>query len=183
MVRLFWSPCCSPGWYRYLYKPSSGSTVSSRYVWSSYIPIIDYTIFFILFTILFNFQTQMFDTFSGFWSSWASIGLNNSFGNYLLKASTKAVRVCLCFIVTLRISALCFSSILVTSFLNLDPLSHWNTLRYLNTPPFLQIAFNANATLLDFLVLRSLATLYLDATSTPVQIYLYVFPSKTLWGM
>ena len=27
------------------------------------------------------------------------------------------------------------------------------------------------------------ATLYLDATSMPVRIYLYVFPSKTLWGI
>ena len=34
-----------------------------------------------------------------------------------------------------------------------------------------------------FLVLRGLATLYLDVTSIPVNTYLYVFPSKGLWGI
>ena len=41
---------------------------------------------------------------------------------------------------------------------------------------------NANATSLAFLVLSALATLYLDASSSLVNIYLYLFPWKTLWG-
>ena len=35
--------------------------------------------------------------------------------------------------------------------------------------------FHIDATSPDFLALRGLATLYLDATSMPVKIYLYVF--------
>ena len=51
-------------------------------------------------------------------------------------------------------------------------------LGYLNTPPFLYIASIANVTALVFLVLRDPVTLYLDAMSTLVKKYLYVFPSK-----
>ena len=38
----------------------------------------------------------------------------------------------------------------------------------------LNIAFNTNAVSLAFVVLRGLATLYLDVTSTPVNMYLYM---------
>ena len=52
------------------------------------------------------------------------------------------------------------------------------TLKYLGI-----FKITTDATLLDFSVLRALVTLYLDATSTPLNIYLYVFLSKTLWGI
>ena len=96
--------------------------------------IIDDIVLFILYTALSKFLTRIVDTFSEFWSSWASISSNNSFANSLLKASTKAVWVCLFFVVALRISALCFSSNFATSPLNSPPLSHWNTSGYLKSP-------------------------------------------------
>ena len=37
------------------------------------------------------------------------------------------------------------------------------------------MAFNTTATSLNFLVLSGLEILYLDATSIPVKIYLYIF--------
>ena len=129
----------------------------------------------ILFTTLFKFLTQIVDKFQGSWSSYTSMGLNNCFTNSLLKASRKAVWLCLYFNVTFRIPTSCFSSSLVASLLKSDPLSYWNTLGYLNTSPFLCIASNTNATSLAFLVLRVLATLYLDVTSVPVDMYLNVF--------
>ena len=52
----------------------------------------------------------------------------------------------LVFCVVLRLSVLCFSSNFVTSLLNSDPLSHWNTFGYLKTPPSLYIVFNTNET-------------------------------------
>ena len=53
VAHLFWSPCCSPGWCRYLYKLTSSRTFSSGYVLYSltissliasfdFISIIDY---------------------------------------------------------------------------------------------------------------------------------------------
>ena len=47
-----------------------------------------------------------------------------------------------------------------------------NTLKYLDTLPFLGITSITNATSLTFLVLRVPATLYLDAISTPGNIFL-----------
>ena len=193
-ARIFWSPCCSPGWQCYLLNPSLGSTVSSGYVLFGgtvssliaslgLIPVINDFVLIILLTILFKFLTQVVGTFSGSWNSWTSIGLINSFANSLLNASTKAVWVCLYFVVGLRIFRLCFSSNFITSPVNSEALSHWNVFGYLRTPPFLSIASNTNATPLCALVLKGLATLYLDATSTSVKIYLYMFPSERLWGI
>ena len=48
-----------------------------------------------------------------------------------------------------------------------------NTFGYLNTPETIAIS-------LAFLVLKALATLNLDATSTLIKMYLYVFLSKAL---
>ena len=50
----------------------------------------------------------------------------------------------------------------------------------LNTSPFLCIAPNTHETSFAFLVSRALVTLYLDAKSTRVNMFLYVFPSKTV---
>ena len=136
----------------------SSGTVSSLIAFLGFIPVIDDTVLFILFTILYKYLTETLDTFSGHWSFWASIDLNNSFDNSLLKASTKTVWMCLYFVVALQISTLCFSSNFITSFLNSDPLSHWNVFGCLNTPPFLRIASNTKTTLFDFLVLMGLAT-------------------------
>ena len=91
VVSLFLSPCCSPDWCRYLYKPSSGGTFSSRYVLSSstistsiasvhFIQIINNFVLLILFTLLSRFLIQIANTFSGSWNSWASMmGLSNCF--------------------------------------------------------------------------------------------------------
>ena len=153
---LFWSPVCSPGRYRYLYRPSPGNTFSSGYVWYvflqdiclsssrifslvasfGFISYINDFVLFTLFTMLFRFLIQFSDTFSGSWSSWASMALNNCFSNSWLKASTKVVWVCLNFFVALRTSTLCFSSNFVNSLLNSDPLWHWYTFGHLNNQPY-----------------------------------------------
>ena len=73
----------------------------------------------------------------------------------------------------------CSSNVLCLSN-NSDSLSHWNSFGYYNTPLFLHISSNTNATSLSFMVVRVLETLYLDVTSTPVN--MYEFSSKTLWG-
>ena len=57
-----------------------------------------------------------------------------------------------------------------------------NTFGYLNTLSFLYIASNTNATSLAFLILRALATLYLDAASALVNMYFYVCPSNSLYS-
>ena len=74
-------------------------------------------------------------------------------------------------------STLCFSSNSVTLRLKLDPWSR-NTLGYLTTLSFLYIAFNTNAIFFSFLVIKGLGNLHLDVTSTPVNTYLYMFPSR-----
>lgn len=48
----------------------------------------DFWLLFLL-TILLRFLTKMVDTFSGSWSSGASMGLNKCFSSSLLRASTK----------------------------------------------------------------------------------------------
>ena len=71
---LFRFLCCSLDWYRFLYKPSSSSTFFSGYVLFSlavsnlitsfgFIPVIDHSVLFVLFTMLFRFLTQTVDTF------------------------------------------------------------------------------------------------------------------------
>ena len=122
----------------------SSLTISSIVSFFGFITIIDNFMLLILFTTLFRFLTQIVDKFQGSWSSYTSMGLNNCFTNSLLKASRKAVWLCLYFNVTFRIPTSCFAS-------------------------------NTNATSLAFLVLRVLATLYLDVTSVPVDMYLNVF--------
>ena len=76
--------------------------------------------------------------------------------------------------------ALCFTSNFVNLLLNLDALSHWNTIAHLNTPPFLYIVSSKNVTSLAFLVVRALVTLHLNATSAYVNMYLCVIPKKEL---
>ena len=170
---------CSWGWYRYLYKPSSGSMLSFGYFSNlpslkmssfiasfGFIQSIDDFFMLILLTKIFRFLTQIVDTFVGTWSY---------FANYLLKASKKAAWVCVYFVVFLWISKFCFSRSLVTSFLYSE-----NTFGFLNTPLFLHITSNTNASLLAILVSRAPDTLNLDVVSTPVNLYPYVFSSQTL---
>ena len=86
-----------------------------------FMSVIDYFVLFIFPTILFRFLTQIANTFSGFGSSWASMGVNNCFTSYLLKAFTKAVWLCFvfvfCILLFFAMSILCLSSKFVTSLL------------------------------------------------------------------
>ena len=86
--------------------------------------------------------------------------------------------VCFYFILVFQKSTLCFSSNFVTSLLN--SLSHRNTFGYLK--PFLYITSNTNSASLAFLILRALATLYLDATAKTVYTSFYVFSFKDIMG-
>ena len=174
----FWSSCCSPGWSGYVL---SSGTACSLIVSFGFIPIINDIVEFILFTTLSKFLTQIVDTFSGSWSSWVSINLNNSFANSLLKASTKAVWVCLYFVVALQISTLCFSRNFATSFFQLRPVI---TLKYL--PIFKHATlfidcFRHKCNFAGYFGPKEPSDF--NATLMPVKIFLYVFPSKTLWGI
>ena len=168
---------------RYLYKPSFGSMFSSGYVSDltsstisclvasfGFMSVSDFVLF-ILFKLLSRFLTQIVYC-SGSWSSWLFMGFNNCFANYLLKASSTAMLLCLCFVV---LRMLTFLKMLWNSF----PLSHWITFGYLNMPTFLYITSNTNTTLLVLFVLKAPVPLHLDAISTSINVYLYMFPSKT----
>ena len=105
--------------------------------------------------------------FSGFWSSWASMGLNNCFVNSFLKTSTKPMWVCSNAAISKQFCHISFKLRPITSLKQLWLFKH-TTL----------VASNTNATSLTFLVLRSLATLYLNATSTAENTYSHVFCSR-----
>ena len=81
----------------------------SNYIANVVMPTIDDIMLFILFTMLLRFPIQIVNTFSGSWRSWASMTLSIWFANYLLKASTKSVWACLCFL-------FCFSSVNIVLF-------------------------------------------------------------------
>ena len=81
----------------------------SNYIANVVMPIIDNIMLFVLFTMLLRFSIQIVNTFSGSWRSWASMTLSIWFANYLLKASTKSVWACLCFL-------FCFSSVNIVLF-------------------------------------------------------------------
>ena len=101
---------------------------------SGFISIIDDFVLLILFIQIFNTNWWYFFRVLKLWSIHR---FKQQFCLLFLKASTKAVWVCLYFVVALQISTLCFSSNFVISLLNSGPLSHWNTFGYLSTPPFL----------------------------------------------
>ena len=99
VARPFWFPYCSPGCYRYLYKPSSASAFSSGYIWSSltvssliasfdYMSIISDFVLFVLYTILLKFLTHIFDIF---FRVLKLLRIRKYFSNSLLRASTKTV--------------------------------------------------------------------------------------------
>ena len=142
-----------------MWIPSSNACCSFRSI------IVDFVLL-ILFTVLLQFLTQFVNTYSSFWSSWTSMGLNHCFSKSFLNSATKALWVWLYFVAALQKPTLCLSKSFFTSILDTDPLSHWNTFEYLKVPTCLYVGSNTNKTSLAFLVLRALMTLYLNATIT-----------------
>ena len=145
---------------------------------SSFTPdkICNDIVLFILFPVSYKCLTQTVDSFSGSWSSWASIGLNNSFANSLIKAPTKAVWVCLLFFVALRISMF-FEQLCHLTF----------KFRAIITLKYLWV-FKHTILLIDWFQHKcNLAWFFgpgkFISWCNINKIYLYVFPSKTLWGI
>ena len=130
----FWSPWCSPSWYRNLHKSSSGNTFLSRYfsdLSSSIISGFIASFYFISINQLFcavhlvynatkfnNSNCQYFFQALVPLSIHVLCQLYNCFVNSLLNASTNVVWVCLLSIAPLQKWTLFFPSEFVTSVLN-----------------------------------------------------------------
>ena len=113
----------------------------------------------ILFTVLFRFLTQIADSFAEPCNSWETWNPQCS----------SNVR-------TVFFKQLCHITFKIRPIIVLEYLwvfKHTTLLMY---------CFQHKWNLTCFLGPKSFSNLYLDTTSTPVNICLYVFPSKTLWG-